>query len=162
MKRAAALQPRMKEIQERMKKLEKNDPRMLDLQKEQLVLIKGSNPLMGCLPTLLQMPFLMTFYAILAVSIEVRHAPFIGWLQDLSSPDPYWVLPLMMGITMMVQQALTSTLTDPVQKKVNYIMPLIFIWFMKSAPAGLVLYWMVSTLMVSFNNWSSIILTRHT
>jgi YidC/Oxa1 family membrane protein insertase len=67
-------------------------------------------------------------------------------VQDLSAPDPYWVLPLMMGITMIAQYALTSTTADPVQKKVNYIMPLIFIWVMKSAPAGLVLYWMVSTL----------------
>jgi YidC/Oxa1 family membrane protein insertase len=148
MKRAAALQPRMKDIQEQMKKLEKSDPRMVDLQREQFALVKEGNPLMGCLPMLLQMPLLMTFYAILAVSIEVRHAPFIGWVQDLSSPDPYWVLPLMMGITMVVQQALTSTTTDPIQKKVTYVMPLIFIWFMKLAPAGLVLYWMVSNLIV--------------
>jgi YidC/Oxa1 family membrane protein insertase len=146
MKRAAALQPRMKDLQEQMKRLEKNDPRIVDLQKEQLALMKEGNPLMGCLPMLLQMPFLMTFYAILAVSIEVRHAPFIGWVQDLSSPDPYWVLPLVMGITMIVQQALTSTTADPIQKRLNYIMPLIFIWFMTSAPAGLVLYWMVSNL----------------
>jgi YidC/Oxa1 family membrane protein insertase len=146
MKRAAALQPRMKELQERMKNLEKNDSQMFDLQREQFALIKEGNPLMGCLPMLLQMPFLMTFYAILAVSIEVRHAPFIGWVHDLSAPDPYWVLPLMMGITMMVQQALSSTTSDPVQKKITYIMPLIFIWFMISAPAGLVLYWMVSNL----------------
>ena len=147
MKRAAALQPRMKDLQERMKKLEKNDPQMLELQKEQFALVKEGNLLMGYLPMLLQMPFLMTFYAILAVSIEVRHAPFIGWVQDLSSPDPYWVLPLLMGITMIVQQALTQTTADPVQKKVSYIMPLLFIWFMKSAPAGLVLYWMVGNLM---------------
>jgi YidC/Oxa1 family membrane protein insertase len=146
MKRAAALQPRMKDLQERMKKLEKNDPQLLDLQREQFALMKEGNPLMGCLPMLLQMPFLLTFYAILAVSIEVRHAPFIGWVQDLSSPDPYWVLPLMMGIAMMMQQALNPATTDPVQKRVGYIMPLILIWFMKSAPAGLVLYWMVSTL----------------
>jgi len=146
MKRAAALQPRMKDLQEEMKKLEKDDPRMLDLQREQLALVKEGNPLMGCLPMLLQAPFLMTFYAILLVSIEARHAPFIGWVQDLSAPDPYWVLPLMMGITMIAQYALTSTTADPVQKKINYIMPLIFIWVMKSAPAGLVLYWMVSTL----------------
>jgi YidC/Oxa1 family membrane protein insertase len=146
MKRAAALQPRMKELKERMKNLEKNDPQMLDLQREQFALIKEGYSLMGCLPMLLQMPFLMTFYAILAVSIEVRHAPFIGWVHDLSSPDPYWVLPLMMGITMMAQQALNPAISDPVQKKINYIMPLIFIWFMTSAPAGLVLYWMVSNL----------------
>jgi YidC/Oxa1 family membrane protein insertase len=108
--------------------------------------MKEGNPLMGCLPMLLQAPFLMTFYAILAVSIEVRHAPFIGWVQDLSSPDPYWILPLLMCVMMIAQQALTPTTADPAQKKVNYIMPLIFIWFMKSAPAGLVLYWMVSNL----------------
>jgi YidC/Oxa1 family membrane protein insertase len=146
MKRAAALQPRMKDLQERMKNLEKDDPRMLDLQREQLALIKEGNPLMGCLPMLLQAPFLMTFYAVLLVSIEVRHAPFIGWIHDLSAPDPYLALPLLMGATMIAQNALTSTTADPVQKKVSYIMPIIFILFMKSAPAGLVLYWMVSTL----------------
>jgi len=148
MKRAVALQPRLKDLQERMKKLEKNDPRMLDLQKEQFALVKEGNALTGCLPMLLQAPFLMTFYAILVVSIEVRHAPFIGWVQDLSSPDPYWALPLMMGVSMIAQQALTSATADPVLKKVNYIIPLIFIWFMKSAPAGLVLYWMVGNLVV--------------
>jgi YidC/Oxa1 family membrane protein insertase len=146
MRRAAALQPRMKDLQERMKNLEKDDPQMLDLQREQLALIKEGNPLMGCLPMLLQAPFLMTFYAVLLVSIEVRHAPFIGWIQDLSAPDPYLALPLLMGATMIAQYALTSTTADPVQKKVNYLMPIIFILFMKSAPAGLVLYWMVSNL----------------
>jgi YidC/Oxa1 family membrane protein insertase len=146
MKRVAALQPKMKDIQEQMKKLEKSDPRMVELQREQFALLKEGNPLTGCLPMVLQMPLLMTFYAILAVSFDVRHAPFIGWIQDLSSPDPYWVLPLMMGITMVVQQALTPTTKDPIQKKLTYVMPLIFIWFMKLAPAGLVLYWMVSNL----------------
>ncbi|HKX29853.1 MAG TPA: membrane protein insertase YidC [Blastocatellia bacterium] len=146
MKRAAAMQPQMKDLQERMKKLEKNDPRMIDLQKEQIALMKEGNPLMGCLPLLLQMPFFMAVFAILTVSIEVRHAPFIGWLTDLSSPDPYWVLPLVMCVTMILQQALTPTTADPVQKKVGYLMPLIFTWFLKSAPAGLVLYWMVSNL----------------
>jgi YidC/Oxa1 family membrane protein insertase len=146
MRRAAALQPRLKDLQERMKNLEKDDPRMLDLQREQLALIKEGNPLIGCLPMALQAPVLMTFYAVLLVSIEVRHAPFIGWIQDLSAPDPYLALPLLMGATMIAQFALTSTTADPVQKKVNYIMPIIFILFMKSAPAGLVLYWMVSNL----------------
>jgi YidC/Oxa1 family membrane protein insertase len=146
MKRAATMQPKMKDLQERMKKLDKNDPRMLDLQKEQIALMKEGNPLMGCLPLLLQMPFFMAVFAILTVSIEVRHAPFIGWLKDLSSPDPYWILPIIMCVTMIVQQALTPTTADPVQKKVGYLMPLIFTWFLKSAPAGLVLYWMVSNL----------------
>ena len=146
MKRAAAMQPKMKDLQERMKKLDKSDPRMLDLQKEQIALMKEGNPLMGCLPLLLQMPFFMAVFAILTVSIDVRHAPFIGWLTDLSSPDPYWILPIIMCVTMILQQALTPTTADPVQKKVGYLMPLIFTWFLKSAPAGLVLYWMVSNL----------------
>jgi YidC/Oxa1 family membrane protein insertase len=146
MKRAAAMQPKMKDLQERMKKLDKNDPRFLDLQKEQIALMKEGNPLMGCLPLLLQMPFFMAVFAILTVSIEVRNAPFFGWLTDLSSPDPYWILPIIMCITMIAQQALTPTTADPVQKKVGYVMPVIFSWFLISAPAGLVLYWMVTNL----------------
>jgi YidC/Oxa1 family membrane protein insertase len=146
MKRAAAMQPKMKELQERMKKLDKNDPKMLELNKEQIALMKEGNPLMGCRPLLLQMPFFMAVFAILTVSIEVRNAPFFGWLKDLSSPDPYWILPITMCITMIAQQALTPTTADPVQKKIGYIMPLIFTWFLKEAPAGLVLYWMVTNL----------------
>ncbi|MGA1367178.1 MAG: membrane protein insertase YidC [Blastocatellia bacterium] len=146
MRRAAAMQPKMKDLQDRMKKLEKNDPRMLELQKEQIALMKEGNPVMGCLPLLLQMPFFMAVFAILTVSIEVRNAPFVAWLTDLSSPDPYWVLPITMCVTMIAQQALTPTTADPIQKRIGYVMPLVFTWFLKAAPAGLVLYWMVSNL----------------
>ncbi|HKQ75888.1 MAG TPA: membrane protein insertase YidC [Blastocatellia bacterium] len=147
MKRAAALQPQMKDIQERMKKLEKNDPRMLDLQKEQIALMKQGNPLMGCLPLLLQMPFFMAVFAILTVSIEVRNAPFIGWIHDLSSRDPYYILPIVMCVTMIAQTALTPTTADPIQKKLQYVLPVILtVAFFISAPAGLVLYWMVGNL----------------
>jgi YidC/Oxa1 family membrane protein insertase len=147
MKRAAALAPRMKDVQERMKKLDKNDPRMLDLQKEQIALMKEGNPLMGCLPLLLQMPFFIAVFAILTVSIEVRNAPFIGWIHDLSSKDPYFILPIIMCVTMIAQTALTPTTADPIQKKVQYVMPVILtVAFFISAPAGLVLYWMVGNL----------------
>jgi YidC/Oxa1 family membrane protein insertase len=147
MKRAAAMAPRMKDIQERMKKLDKNDPRMLDLQKEQIALMKEGNPLMGCLPLLLQMPFFIAVFAILTVSIEVRNAPFFGWIHDLSSMDPYYILPIIMCVTMVAQTALTPTTADPIQKKVQYLMPLILtVAFFRTAPAGLVLYWMVGTL----------------
>jgi len=147
MKRAVALQPQMKDLQERMKKLEKNDPRMHDLQKEQIALMKRGNPLMGCLPLLLQMPFFMAVFAILTVSIEVRNAPFIGWINDLSSQDPIYILPIIMCVTMILQTALTPTTMDPMQKKIQYVMPVILtIFFFISAPAGLVLYWMVSNL----------------
>ncbi|HMV49462.1 MAG TPA: membrane protein insertase YidC [Blastocatellia bacterium] len=144
MKRAAAMQPKMKDIQERMKKLDKNDPRMIDLQKEQIALMKEGNPLMGCLPLLLQMPFFMAVFAILTVSIEVRHAPFFGWLTDLSTKDPLHILPIVMCITMILQTALTPSTADPMQKRVQYLMPpMLTFFFFWSAPAGLVLYWMV-------------------
>ncbi|MGH9853073.1 MAG: membrane protein insertase YidC, partial [Blastocatellia bacterium] len=147
MKRAAALQPQMKDLQERMKKLDKNDPRMHDLQKEQIALMKQGNPLMGCLPLLLQMPFFMAVFAILTVSIEVRNAPFIGWIKDLSSQDPYYILPIIMCVTMILQTALTPTTMDAMQKRIQYVMPVILtLFFFISAPAGLVLYWMVSNL----------------
>src|SRR5262249_6029564 len=118
MKRAAAMAPKMKDIQERMKKLDKSDPRMLDLQKEQIALMKEGNPLMGCLPLLLQMPFFFSVYAILTVSIEARNAPFIGWIHDLSSKDPYFILPIIMCVTMMAQTWLQPSPADPVHKKV--------------------------------------------
>lgn len=146
MKRAAALQPRMKELQERMRKLDKNDPRMVDLQKEQVALMREGNPLMGCLPLLLQMPFFWAVFVILTVTVEMRHAGFIGWVKDLSSPDPYYLLPIIFVISMIVQQALTPTTADPVQKKVQYLMPLMMGYFFIHAPAGLVLYWMVGNL----------------
>jgi YidC/Oxa1 family membrane protein insertase len=147
MKKAAAMQPRMKELQDEMRKLDKSDPRVMELQRQQLALMKEGNPLMGCLPLLLQMPFFMAVFAILTVSIEVRHAPFFGWLNDLSAPDPYWLLPIIMCVTMIAQTALTPTTADPIQKKVSYIMPVVLTYFFFiSAPAGLVLYWMVGTL----------------
>lgn len=147
MRKTASMQPKMKELQERMKKIDKSDPRMADLNKEQMALMKDMNPLMGCLPLLLQMPFFMAVFAILTVSIEVRNAPFFGWIRDLSSPDPYWVLPILMCVTMIAQTALTPTTADPVQKRVQYLMPpALTYFFFVAAPAGLVLYWMVSNL----------------
>ncbi len=136
MRKTAALQPRMRDIQERMKKFDKSDPRAQELQREQLALMKEGNPLMGCLPLLLQMPFFLAVFTILTISIEVRHAPFIGWIHDLSAPDPYWILPIAMCVSMIVQTALTPSTADPMQKRISYIMPLVFTYFLTSAPAG--------------------------
>ena len=147
MKRTAAMQPKMKDLQERMKKLDKNDPRMAEMQREQITLMKEGNPLMGCLPLLLQLPFFYAVFTILTISIEVRHAPFFGWIHDLSSPDQYWILPIVMCASMIVQTALTPSTADPIQKKMGYFMPLLFTgMFFIYAPAGLVLYWMVGNL----------------
>jgi YidC/Oxa1 family membrane protein insertase len=153
MKKAAALQPQMKELQEKMKKLKKDDPQMLELQRQQLDLMKQGNILTGCLPLLLQMPFFTAIYLILTVSIEVRKEPFILWMKDLSSPDPIYLLPIIMCAAMILQTKLTPTppSADPAQaqaqKMMQYVMPLMltFFFFIR-APLGLVLYWMVGNI----------------
>ena len=99
------------------------------------------NPLSGCLPLLMQMPIFLALYWVLMESVELRHAPWLGWIQDLSSMDPWFILPLLMGITMYVQQALNPQPADPMQAKVFKFMPIVFTVFMLFFPAGLVLYW---------------------
>lgn len=146
MKKAAAMQPKMKDLQERMKKLDKNDPRTAELQKEQVALMREGNPLMGCLPLMLQMPFFWAVFIVLSSAIEFRNARFFGWVNDLSSPDPWFVLPVIFVISMIVQTALTPSTADPIQKRMQYFMPLMMGYFFIYAPAGLVLYWMVGNL----------------
>ncbi|WOE30834.1 MULTISPECIES: membrane protein insertase YidC [unclassified Acinetobacter] len=102
------------------------------------------NPLSGCLPLLLQMPIFLALYWVLMESVELRHAPWILWIQDLSAMDPWFILPLIMGATMYIQQMLNPQPADPMQAKVFRIMPIIFTVFMLFFPAGLVLYWIVN------------------
>jgi len=104
------------------------------------------NPLAGCLPLLLQMPIFLALYWVLMESVELRHAPWMFWIQDLSSMDPWFILPLIMGATMYIQQMLNPQPTDPMQAKVFKIMPVIFTVFLLFFPAGLVLYWIVNNL----------------
>ena len=114
---------------------------MMKLYKEENV-----NPLAGCLPILLQMPIFLALYWVLVESVELRHAPWILWINDLSAMDPWFILPIFMGITMYVQQQLNPQPTDPMQAKVMKILPIIFTVFMLFFPAGLVLYWTVNNL----------------
>ncbi|EPF81714.1 membrane protein insertase, YidC/Oxa1 family domain [Acinetobacter rudis CIP 110305] len=102
------------------------------------------NPLSGCLPLLLQMPIFLALYWVLMESVELRHAPWMLWIQDLSAMDPWFILPLLMGVTMFVQQMLNPQPADPMQAKVFKIMPIMFTVFMLFFPAGLVLYWIVN------------------
>ncbi len=102
------------------------------------------NPLAGCLPLLLQMPIFLALYWVLMESVELRHAPWMFWIQDLSAMDPWFILPLLMGLTMFIQQSLNPQPADPMQAKVFKIMPIIFTVFMLFFPAGLVLYWIVN------------------
>lgn len=104
------------------------------------------NPLGGCLPILIQMPVFIALYWMLLESVELRHAPFIFWIQDLSVKDPYFILPILMGISMFVQQMLNPTPPDPMQAKIMKMLPIIFTFFFLWFPAGLVIYWVVNNI----------------
>jgi YidC/Oxa1 family membrane protein insertase len=112
----------------------------------QLYREKGVNPASGCVPMLLTMPILFAFYAMLSVSIELRGQPFALWIQDLSQHDPYYITPILMGISMLWQQKMTP-MADPAQAKVMMITPIMFLFFFLWAPSGLVIYWLMSNLL---------------
>ena len=108
---------------------------------------EGVNPAGGCLPLLLQMPILIAFYNLLAHSIELRHAPFMLWITDLSAKDPYYVTPILMTATMWIQQQMTPTGGDPTMRKVQNVMPLVMGFLFKDVPSGLVLYWLMQNVL---------------
>jgi len=114
---------------------------MMSIYKEEKV-----NPMAGCLPILMQMPIFLALYWVLVESVELRHAPWILWIQDLSAMDPWFILPLLMGVSMYIQQQLNPQPADPMQAKVMKFLPIIFTAFMLFFPAGLVLYWTVNNL----------------
>jgi YidC/Oxa1 family membrane protein insertase len=108
---------------------------------------EGINPMGGCLPMVLQLPILWGFYGLLSRAIELRGAPFMFWIHDLSAKDPYYITPLLMTITMFIQQAITPATGDPAQRRMFLIMPLVFGWIFKEFPSGLVLYWLVQNIL---------------
>ena len=143
------LQPRLKAIQERYKDdRQAQSQAMMDLYKREQV-----NPAAGCLPILIQMPFFLAFYWVLLESVEMRQAPFALWITDLSSRDPYFILPLIMGVAMFLQQKLNPQVGDPVQVRVMQIMPVIFTVFFAFFPSGLVLYWVTNTVLSIAQQW---------
>jgi YidC/Oxa1 family membrane protein insertase len=111
------------------------------------------NPMSGCLPILVQVPVFIALYWMILGSVELRHAPFFGWIQDLSAIDPYYVLPILMGATMIIQTFLNPPPTDPIQAKVMKIMPVVFSVFFFFFPAGLVLYWLVNNVLSILQQW---------
>ncbi len=147
MKKAMKLAPRMKELQEKIKGMKPNDPRLKELQVEQLRLMKEGNPLGGCLPLLIQMPFLFALYRAITISLDFRHANFL-WLPDLSAGDPFHILEFLMAGTMIVLQLITpAPSADPLQRKMMAIgMPLFMLYILWGAPAGLLLYWLVGNI----------------
>ncbi|HBC58695.1 MAG TPA: membrane protein insertase YidC [Gammaproteobacteria bacterium] len=143
------IQPKMQELKERL-----GDDRqamgqaVMKLYKEEKV-----NPLGGCLPILIQMPVFIALYWVLLESVEMRHAPFFLWLDDLSSMDPFFILPLLMGASMFFQQRLNPTPPDPVQAKVMQMMPIMFTVFFAFFPSGLVLYWLSNNVLSIAQQW---------
>jgi YidC/Oxa1 family membrane protein insertase len=121
---------------------QKMSQEMMSLYKKEKI-----NPLGGCLPILVQMPVFIALYWVLMESVELRHAPWIGWIHDLSVMDPYYILPLIMGASMFIQQKLNPTPPDPMQAKVMQWMPVLFTFFFLFFPAGLVLYWVVNNVL---------------
>lgn len=111
------------------------------------------NPMSGCLPILVQIPVFIALYWMILGSVELRHAPFFGWIQDLSAIDPYYVLPILMGATMIIQTSLNPAPTDPIQAKVMKVMPVVFSIFFFFFPAGLVLYWLVNNVLSIAQQW---------
>ena len=148
MKKMAQLQPQMKGIQAKYKNMKRDDPRRQKMNEEVMAMYKahGVNPLGGCLPLLIQMPFLFAFYRMLFSSIELRGAPFIGWIQDLSQHDPYYITPIVMGVSMVAQQQMTPATGDPAQRRIMMLMPVVFTFFFLSFSSGLVLYFLFSNL----------------
>jgi YidC/Oxa1 family membrane protein insertase len=152
MKKAQKYAPRMKELQEQLKGMKQSDPRMKELQMEQLRLMKEANPLGGCLPLLIQMPFLFALYSAITISIDFRQASFL-WIPDLAGPEPYIlafirILPLLFAGSMIFLQLLTpAPAADPLQRKMMAVgMPLFMLYILWSAPAGLLLYWLVGNI----------------
>ena len=148
MKKMSALQPKLKSIQDRYKRMKRDDPRKQQMNSEVMALYKehGVNPLGGCLPLVIQMPFLIAFYRMLASSIELRGAPFMGWIQDLSQHDPYYITPIVMGISMVVQQKMTPATGDPTQRRMMMLLPVVFTFFFLNLSSGLVVYFLFSNL----------------
>ena len=143
------LQPRMKALQDRYK----DDKQALSQAMMELYKREKVNPAAGCLPILIQMPFFLAFYWVLLESVEMRQAPFALWITDLSTRDPYFILPLIMGAAMFMQQKLNPAPTDPVQAKVMQIMPVMFTAFFAFFPSGLVLYWVTNTVLSIAQQW---------
>ena len=143
MKEMQKVQPQIAALRERYKDdKEKMNRELMELYKRYKI-----NPVGGCLPMILQIPVFIALYNVLSASIELRHAPFALWIYDLSAKDPYYVTPILMGATMLVQQKMTPSTVDPMQAKVMLIMPVVFTFMFLSFPSGLVIYWLINNVL---------------
>jgi YidC/Oxa1 family membrane protein insertase len=149
MARMRKLQPRIMDLRDRFAgDKQKLNQAMMEMYKKEKI-----NPLGGCLPILVQIPVFIALYWVLLESVELRQAPFVGWIQDLSVHDPFFVLPILMGITMFAQQKLNPAPPDPMQARIMMALPFVFTFLFLFFPAGLVLYWFVNNLLSIAQQW---------
>ena len=149
MARMRKLQPRITTLRERYAAdKQRMNQAMMELYRQEKI-----NPLGGCLPIVVQIPVFIALYWVLLESVELRQASFIGWLDDLSLHDPYFVLPVLMGVTMLIQQKLNPTPPDPMQAKIMMALPFVFTFFFLFFPSGLVLYWFVNNVLSIIQQW---------
>ena len=149
MAKMRVLGPRM----QRLKELYGHDKQRMQQEMMEMYRKEKINPLGGCLPILVQIPVFIALYWVLLGSVEMRHAPWLGWIQDLSAKDPYFILPVIMGASMMVQMKLNPTPPDPIQAKIMMILPIVFTFMFMWFPSGLVLYWVVNNLLSIAQQW---------
>jgi YidC/Oxa1 family membrane protein insertase len=139
---------------EKLKELYGDDRQKLNQAMMELYRTEKINPLGGCLPILVQIPVFIALYWVLLSAVELRHAPWIGWIHDLSAPDPWFILPVIYAVTAYLQVKLSPTpISDPVQAKVMQFMPVAFSIMFLFFPAGLVLYWLVNNLLQIAQQW---------
>ena len=141
--------PKMTALRER----HKGDPQKMNQAMMELYKTEKINPLGGCLPIVVQIPVFISLYWVLLASVEMRNAPWLGWIHDLASPDPYFILPVLMAVSMFIQTKLNPTPPDPVQAKVMLFMPIIFSVMFFFFPSGLVLYWVVNNVLSIGQQW---------
>jgi YidC/Oxa1 family membrane protein insertase len=149
MAKMRGLQPKLNALKEKYA----DDKQAMSKASMQLYKTEGVNPLGGCLPILIQIPVFIALYWCLIASVELRQAPFILWIHDLSAPDPYYILPIIMGVSMFLQQRLSPKPADPMQAKIMMFLPVFFTFLFARFPAGLVLYWTVNNIISILQQW---------
>jgi YidC/Oxa1 family membrane protein insertase len=149
MAKMKAINPKVTEMRERLK----GDPQKMQQEMLRIYREEKVNPMGGCFPMLIQIPVFIALYWVLLSSVEMRHAPWVGWITDLSAPDPFYILPLVMTLTTVVQTALNPIPPDPMQAKLMWIMPLAFSVMFFFFPSGLVLYWITNNVLTIAQQW---------
>jgi YidC/Oxa1 family membrane protein insertase len=149
MAKMKAINPRVMEMRERLK----NNPQQMQQEMMKIYREEKVNPMGGCFPIMVQIPVFIALYWVLLSSVEMRNAPWVGWIQDLAAPDPYFILPLIMTLTTLLQTALNPAPPDPMQAKLMWLMPLIFSVMFFFFPAGLVLYWITNNILSIAQQW---------